>query len=864
MDIIQAQEGLTIDDDGGKPPVAMDNAARKPDCVPASSDVGIMTQCRSEGQRGPFQRPRSSADTHQPFKFHAARRCALDLTGNWKGQAGRKSSAQSQQSLHVAMSGKDMHHALSKRLGTLTVVPPRSGFEPPEPSNVRNSNNNAEFGQQQAHDATYKSRPPHAESNILPNPLLRGFAKAAKAPTAIDTQQGTTALHITDTGEQDSILSELAASTKPADENPQSSVNLTSECGSGLMMDRPRSGSPIIAVQTADVAVSESRRDGAMNTRDESIQSSGNIRPDSGGNSKGYSPATANVTETPATTSLMPVAGNSAHDPAQQGVNLTGNLGAHGSAPVSTLPASLLALSAGNESQSAVTQRSPPVRNQEGHDKILKAVSSRGGPVKVSRRGSGPTMVQPVKNDAVATSLTSQRAPSSAQILEILTWTLQQENARAINAVEVQRDLLGQDVSTLTDANHSLNTQLTSVRNENHQLSQKLRRLAAHLARYDTEVRGLKELLAGLGNELKTCRIHMERLQDERSNLSLERDNIRTSREELGKLFSRCLTTSSQNLLDIRTTCAEFSSHAQALEQSKDFLEAQLNEKVGLLAEERDRRVGLEKQNESSRTMQEDLKQVVEQHGNWVAQSLRDLQTLFSQTGFNETSQAKLDECNRLARELQTTSSGIPDTLNDLTHMLRTVSDRYDAPYRKAHCYANGSSMSSQFETLTNISLESQSTAGMIGSKLEDGIRVLKAEIIPLEDMHNQMAALREANASLQQLVVAKDGSLSVLKEENDTLRIANNSAFQRISELDSEILELRSARSVDQLRIATSQEAAQQLTVTLRELEDCRRTVTEAMNKNKILEANEANARLQLMNLQVCMHPNFCPTCCY
>lgn len=182
--------------------------------------------------------------------------------------------------------------------------------------------------------------------------------------------------------------------------------------------------------------------------------------------------------------------------------------------------------------------------------------------------------------------------PDPSVYLEIFLYKQRERTQNAVRKAYEERDIALQQQQELMATNAALGQELDSAYEEKQGLQ------LAHQAR-EVEMRKLKEIsskhkkfIDGLSNDLNSVKAKFGEKQEKavEANRSLQDE-----REGLLRTLNECAERASQQRNVALEACSETQIQLQAAILRADYLDQQLSEKVGLLAEERDRRAQLER-----------------------------------------------------------------------------------------------------------------------------------------------------------------------------------------------------------------------------------------------------------------------------
>ena len=306
-------------------------------------------------------------------------------------------------------------------------------------------------------------------------------------------------------------------------------------------------------------------------------------------------------------------------------------------------------------------------------DSVLHVVSSHTIAEKAGKPKKEKTLkpkLMPSNHPTATTQGGLASLPSVSDVLQILGWTLQHEQGRAVRAEVEKGKLKDNEINELILSERLMRGKLQSIRKENGELSKKLI--------YQKEkLTGLQKYVNGLGNDLQKVRAESKAFYNECCNtLSEQRDEYEQDRATMRTEFSAAILQSKRVRDHAKEAFSETYTQAKELHRSKDYLEQQLSEKVGLLVEERSLRSNLEKHLQASSVDQGAIKKRLDENNQILVEKLSEIQSIMKRSQDNSKSQTAMDECIEVVRSFQSRESITPKDIEKaeamLQHLLQT------------------------------------------------------------------------------------------------------------------------------------------------------------------------------------------------
>ena len=205
-----------------------------------------------------------------------------------------------------------------------------------------------------------------------------------------------------------------------------------------------------------------------------------------------------------------------------------------------------------------------------------------------SRRSGAPVPVQRQLSELFS----SDGINEAHQVLE----KVQQKHEMLISKSETDRAALNAELQQITEAKQQLQATLDTVQQQNGDLSAVIEQQRSKVAAYEAKLYRFKTFVDGLGNDVSTLRKEAGVTRRKGEQLAREGEECKAEQAALFEQLSSCVSESARLKNDALKAGQQAQYDLQAAILRNEYLEQQLGERIGLLAEERDRRAHLERQ----------------------------------------------------------------------------------------------------------------------------------------------------------------------------------------------------------------------------------------------------------------------------
>ncbi|KAK0255307.1 hypothetical protein LTS09_009694 [Friedmanniomyces endolithicus] len=173
---------------------------------------------------------------------------------------------------------------------------------------------------------------------------------------------------------------------------------------------------------------------------------------------------------------------------------------------------------------------------------------------------------------------------------------VQQKHEMLISKSETERAALNAELQQISEAKQQLQATLDTVQQQNGDLSAVIEQQRGKVAAYEVKLYKFKTFVDGLGNDVSTLKKQAGVTRRKGEQLAREGEECKAEQAALFEQLSSCASESARLKNDALKAGQQAQYDLQAAILRNEYLEQQLGERIGLLAEERDRRAHLERQ----------------------------------------------------------------------------------------------------------------------------------------------------------------------------------------------------------------------------------------------------------------------------
>ena len=331
--------------------------------------------------------------------------------------------------------------------------------------------------------------------------------------------------------------------------------------------------------------------------------------------------------------------------------------------------------------------RSPsPVRSQSAHyqhanhgvveDTTVHHVSDRVSPVRVAKRKSK------TKRRVAAPPAAEQSSSDINDWFRILQFKVQEKEQILQSQFAIERERLQEDLRQSLDDKRLLEDDLHQAIRHKEDMCETADRQGTKATKYESKFKQFKKFVEGLGSDVTSLRNQANNTQREAEELTQESADGKAEREALYNQMNTCAERSSQLTERTMKLCQETQAELQAAVLRSSYLDQQLSEKVGMLAEERDRRSQLEKQLASVTSSDNRLQHTLQSNNKAILDKLQEMHAVMHENHGARSLSDMLAKTYTAVQSLNSQTSATVDgiaSVRDLVEALdeRSVSGKY-------------------------------------------------------------------------------------------------------------------------------------------------------------------------------------------
>lgn len=352
--------------------------------------------------------------------------------------------------------------------------------------------------------------------------------------------------------------------------------------------------------------------------------------------------------------------------------------------------------------------------------------------------------------------------------VQILSYKINQHRQSAFAKFEAKIDMLQRELQHMTATKDAMQQEFDAVQQQNNSLCVEVEQQKNKICAYESKISRFKTFVDGLGNDVDALK------RDATANRRKHDRVFQQSKDQMDEqtaLFGQ-LSACAEKAYELKTEamkiCQESQTELQIASLRIETLESQLSERLGLLAEERDRRAQLERQLTSTGS-DEKILHAIKRHNDVVIDKLFEIHATVEQAGNADTVSEKICEAMTAIQALKSASAdeivSIKATVEDLSNSITLMLDQNDINHTN--------------NPRDYVALE---------SRLIDVVDRLRSDLSEREKSIEQMATDRQNIATLRDQLQAKDTSVRDLSFQVTDLRTREAELVERNASLKAEV----------------------------------------------------------------------------
>ncbi|KAK5688739.1 hypothetical protein LTS10_000717 [Elasticomyces elasticus] len=428
---------------------------------------------------------------------------------------------------------------------------------------------------------------------------------------------------------------------------------------------------------------------------------------------------------------------------------------------------------------------------------------------------------------------------------------LQRKKETLKSKFDADRATLNAELQQINEAKQRLQADLDAVQQQKGDLSMLLDQQRSKVAAYDGKLNKFKVFVQGLGNDVDALRKEASTTRRNGEKLTQEGEQRKAEQAALFEQLSSCAEKSAQLKDQALKACQEAHSELQAAHLRNEYLEKQLGERIGLLAEERDRCAQL--QTQLTTIVQPDntaFLATLKRNNDTVLDKLFEIHATLEESASNTKPVEMVEKTLAAIQALTTQHSSNADDILSVKTIVESMEEGITTLTESADLSRNNEA----------------ATASTLQTTLVDAFKDLKTDLEGREQLLKQDAAHRENVRSLQDKITAsnvRSNDLQAklhdtelrearLKDANAALQTRIDTVHTNVTPDDSHHLPLSELKAEVNAKALALESAKAELTTKTEELQILRETNSRLEEKTQSLEQQLDELKRQIVDVDV------------
>ena len=260
--------------------------------------------------------------------------------------------------------------------------------------------------------------------------------------------------------------------------------------------------------------------------------------------------------------------------------------------------------------------------------------------------------------------------------MQILAYKVQQKQQSSSRKLAAEREAMEVEMQPILQAKQALEEELALVRQQNVTLDTTLAQQKSMVAAYDLKINRFKTFVDGLGHDVDALKKDAGVTRRKGEQLAQEGEDRKAEQVALFEQLSTCAEKSAQLKDQALKACQDAQSQLQTAHLRNNYLEEQLSERVGLLAEERDRRSQLERQMANKASRDETVVRALKRNNDAVLDKLFEIHAVVEDTESERKTTDLMETALAAVQALTSQHSANADDLVSVKGMVESLSER--------------------------------------------------------------------------------------------------------------------------------------------------------------------------------------------
>ena len=328
-----------------------------------------------------------------------------------------------------------------------------------------------------------------------------------------------------------------------------------------------------------------------------------------------------------------------------------------------------------------------PLSKHEAPSPHPHEISSGGRPLELAEslaeQAHAPMGVPPISRPVPPRSLRPAGMPiaGTRDIMHLLQMQLHRDEQQTSQALERSKEEFLQQIRNLEHARSVAQSKLEVLESEKEQLLNKTRHDQEQISNLRKRSATLDNFVNGFSSDFNRLREDLMRTQSTCSQLMEDKGRQTSEKTKLIEHFNSNLSRSEHLHSEAKRLITALQTRMEIVIREKEMLESNLNEKVGMLAEQRDTCAKLQKHLEEVRHIPESWRQSVQSESQVVNQKLDELRVSVERIDIDEKIRVMVAECANFIRFLQTREKEPLSGIGEVHDAIGKLTSRQDHPF---------------------------------------------------------------------------------------------------------------------------------------------------------------------------------------
>lgn len=481
-----------------------------------------------------------------------------------------------------------------------------------------------------------------------------------------------------------------------------------------------------------------------------------------------------------------------------------------------------------------VLERNSPVRATKGTTKSKRRTTA-------SLPGAGRTRLSSVSSDL-------------RDVFLVLGYKIQETEDLMAKQAADERAAFTEEMEEIKAAKQSLQDELDASIIRHESLTAVIEKHKAKVAAYQSKVGKLKTFVDGLGNDFSGLKKEASATRRRSEQLLQEAHEGKADREVLSQQLMTCSEKAAHVKDDMAKTCYEALAKLHDAEQSNAYLQEQLSEKVGLLAEERDRRTSLETQLDRARAADETVSTLLKSSNDAVIDELHEIHATLEEAENSKKLADVMDKCLNAMQALKPHHTATIDDIAVVKSLVETLSELYVQPAAATSDSANVShSTASRFESVDRNKKGPEMPTTSFDAQFSNSLKALKEELNRQEELTAENVTHRETIATLQERLKTSETRVCDAKAKVSDHQIREATLRDHNIGLEAKLTTLQTKLSTRESDNTNKQELHEQNRALKTELVRLKAEVAAKVDELRAIAGTNNNLQQEVQELQVC-----------